>query len=107
MFFVILGVIYLPMALIATALQTNLMWNPVVIFSSIFKTIGPYVVACIVLSFVIVLSFLTRYLLNLINPILGFLLGGFISFYFTLVLMRILGLIYYTNEERLGWFEGV
>jgi hypothetical protein len=31
-------------------------------------------------------------------------LGGFVSFYLLIVEARILGLMYYTNRAKLGWF---
>jgi hypothetical protein len=38
-------------------------------------------------------------------PVLGFVIKVFFSFYMTMVAMRILGLIYHANAQKLGWFE--
>ncbi|MCK5706051.1 MAG: B-box zinc finger protein [Candidatus Aureabacteria bacterium] len=103
--FGVLGIIYYPMAIIATALDTNLFVRPDVILVSIFKVIGPYIVACLLLAAIIVGNKLLGAVLIKISPIVGFITAYSLAFYFIIVEMRILGLIYYTNSERLGWFE--
>ena len=37
-------------------------------------------------------------------PILGTLLGGFVSLYFSVVMARVLGVLHFVNRARLGWF---
>ena len=92
------------MALIASALNTTIYWNPVEMLKSIFRTILPYFIACIVLAFVVCLNLVSDLVLGHINPLLGLVVGGALSFYLAIVEMRILGLIYYTNSDKLGWF---
>jgi hypothetical protein len=36
-------------------------------------------------------------------PLLGKLVGGFIMLYFFIVKCRIIGLLYLTNKDKLGW----
>ena len=38
-------------------------------------------------------------------PVVGSLFGQLGALYFLAVEMRILGLLYYTNRQRIGWFE--
>ncbi|MBN1522822.1 MAG: hypothetical protein JW928_09860 [Candidatus Aureabacteria bacterium] len=113
--FLVLGALYLPMALIETALDTNLYWNPAQTVKSICRTIGPYLVSFIVFCFVAAIFFL-KTMLEAALPFIALsghffvammiiAVQGFLFFYVMVVFMRILGLIYYTNEEQLGWFE--
>jgi len=38
-------------------------------------------------------------------PLLPALVASFLSLYWLTVEMRIIGLLYYTNKEKLGWFS--
>jgi hypothetical protein len=98
------GAIYYPMALLATALNTRLALCPGVIFGSITRTLGPYAAACFVFVLSGVAFSLGMLVLDVMLPILGSVLGFGISMYLSVVEMRILGLLYYTNKERLDWF---
>lgn len=98
------GAIYYPMALLATALHTRLALCPGVIFGSIARTLGPYTAACFVFVLSGVVFSLGMLVLDVMLPILGSVLGFGFSMYLAVVEMRILGLLYYTNKERLDWF---
>jgi len=37
-------------------------------------------------------------------PVVPALLSGFVSLYFLTAEMRLLGVMYYTNKEKLNWF---
>jgi len=38
-------------------------------------------------------------------PVISSLVVSFLSLYFTTLQMRILGILYFTNKDRLGWFN--
>lgn len=99
------GAFYYPMALLATALQTRLALYPQVILASILKVPGPYVAACAILLLTGAVFGMGGSVLGAVNPILGGVFGFGLSFYLAVVEMRILGLLYYTDKERLGWFD--
>lgn len=96
------GLAALPMALLAVALSGSVSaLNPVVIVASIFKVPAQYGVLCLVLALILA----ARQLLDM-SPLPSLpIVGEVISLYFAVVEMRLLGLLYYTNEKRLAWFE--
>jgi hypothetical protein len=100
------GGLYFPMALLATAATDNfLAVNPMVIIPSILRVLGPYLVACGLLGLLVALRWAGELLAELIPvPLLPALLREFVSLYLLCVEMRILGLLYHTHRERLGWF---
>lgn len=104
-----LGLFYLPMGLLGAAIYDSVSGlNPVMIIPSIFKTFGAYLVACTVMVLIAVLRGVFSVVLPRI-PVLfvGSAIEGILSFYFITVEMRILGLLYRTYEERLGWLKGI
>jgi MFS family permease len=119
LFFVFLGLgaFYYPMALLATGLETYLYLNPLAIFTSIFKVLLPYLVACLFMLFVGFVNVAGNILQRLVVAAifsgsffvsLGLVLAqGAVYFYLVAVFMRILGLIYHTNQEKLNWFGEV
>lgn len=101
-----LGVLYLPMALIAAALYESFeALNPVRVFGGIVKTMPVYLVATATLGGVFVLEAVAETYLSDSVPVLGPLAAGALSLYAIMVEMRILGLLYLTHRKRLGWFE--
>jgi hypothetical protein len=101
------GGLYFPMALLVVGTTDNFLGlHPLVVVPSILRVIGPYLVVCLILA-----------------VLLGVRIGGgvlaisvrrwvwpavvleFVSLYLLCVEMRILGLLYYTNRERLNWFS--
>ena len=100
----ILGVLYFPMALLAAVLcDGSRGFSPVLVVSSVVKTAPGYLVACVVLAAVLGVWFFVRPLLHAVPSGLGVLFSGMISLYLFMVEARILGLLYQTYEERLGW----
>jgi len=99
------GVFYYPLAIVSTALSMNIHLNPFKMLIAIFKIFIPYMVACIILGLIFGINYFFIKILNNIFPILGLLVNAFLSFYITIVEMRILGILYYTNSDRLGWEE--
>ena len=97
---------YVPMALVAlTIIGLGGALNPFLVLFSILKVFGQYLVACLLIAVLIALRVASaRYLAGL-GLIVGAVADGFLSLYFIVVEMRILGLIYCANEDRLGWFR--
>ncbi|MCW5557265.1 MAG: DUF4339 domain-containing protein [Verrucomicrobiae bacterium] len=102
----LLGLAYFPMAILGVALSDSLgALSPVFVARSIAAVPGPYAVAGVVLFG---LSFLqgAGYALatRVPVPLAEDLWGAFNSLYFGFVQARILGVLYWSQRERLGWF---
>ncbi len=104
-----LGLFYQPMALMSVAMHSSLAgFSPKIVFRAIFKTFFAYLVTCIVMCGIFVVSGVGGLLTALIPiPFVGTIIQGTLSFYLLAVEMRILGLLYYTYEDRLGWFKDI
>lgn len=103
-----LGFLYFPMALLAAAMSNS--WsavNPLVVLPAITRLNLQYVLACVVFFALVLVRFLSEALLNAVLPIpvLPTLITSFMALYFLAVEVRLLGLLYYTNRKRLGWFS--
>jgi FHA domain-containing protein/B-box zinc finger protein len=117
---VLLGCLYFPMAFLAVAMKdTVLAANPLVVVPAILKIPFQYLVASILLMSV----FGFRQLGSLLSGVAGavslsthdisvfFIALGvqaawaFLSVYLLTVNMRVLGLLYNANKEKLGWFS--
>ena len=103
----ILGILYVPMGLIAVAMFNSLMvLSPHIIFPSIKRILSDYLIACLFLVLILAFEQIGKAVISKVNiPILGIPIYSFLILYFIAVEMRILGLIYYTNRRRLGWFQ--
>ncbi len=98
------GILYYPMALIAMSPSDSVSFvNPVFVLPSIIKVFRDYIAACLVLLLVIMVRFFSMFFFPDI-PLVSSVVTNFLSLYFILVEMRILGLLYFANQERLGWF---
>jgi hypothetical protein len=102
-----LGFLYFPMALLAAAMSNN--WfavNPLVVLPAITRLNLQYVLACVIFFALVLVRFLSESLLHAVLPVpvLPSVITGFLALYFLMVEMRLLGLLYYTNRKRLGWF---
>lgn len=102
------GLFYLPMVLLAT-----------VIFNSLFTALNPFLsvpaISRIFLRYLVVVLLLGATVIG--HELLGDLLAermhslaalpvvSFISFYLGIIQARILGLIYRTSKDRIGWFN--
>jgi len=96
-----LGLFLLPMGLLLTTMNGSLAGlNPFTVCWSIAKVWRAYLVACLIMPLVPALFYVFS-LIPLVGPIMGTVLG----LWPMMVVMRIIGLIYLTNEKRLGWFE--
>jgi hypothetical protein len=102
----IFGCFYLPMALIAVSMYGSLMaLNPLLIVPSMVKTVGPYIVACLMVAVLGAVKAGMTYLLELAIPIpvVPAIIAGFVSLYFVTMEMRVLGLLYYYKKDELRW----
>lgn len=98
------GTFFAPMALLSGGLGQRHHLNPLAMLSAIFKVFGVYLIALAALWLVVTVNMYVLALLLKTFPLLVvILLDVVVSFYFTIVMMRVLGLIYYVNSERLGW----
>jgi hypothetical protein len=101
-----LGGLYLPMALLAVAMFDSLAAvNPMLVIPSIFRVPAAYAGVCVGMAAVMGVGHIVDVLADLIRiPILSSIGFGLLGLYFQVVAMRILGLFYYTQQERLRWF---
>jgi pSer/pThr/pTyr-binding forkhead associated (FHA) protein len=113
------GCLYFPMAFLAVAtLDSAAAANPLVVVPSIFKVPLEYAVTVVLLGsvfgawalgdFIIKLLFpanvmLTRSVAMLLASFGAKIFWGFVNLYLLTVTMRILGLLYLTRKEQLGW----
>jgi len=103
----LLGLFCLPMSLLTVSLADSVAGlNPLVIFSGISKVPGPYIVTCLILLGVTGFGGIVQIGLEATGiPLLPMILSMPISLYGLTVGMRVLGLLYYTNKEKLAWFS--
>jgi hypothetical protein len=104
----LLGALLAPMGMLALALfDTVAALNPLALVWSILRIPLHYLVAAA--AFVLVVG-AYQYLGDAVGslipvPVLPSLLNGFISLYLMTAGMRILGLLYLTEKDKLGWFS--
>lgn len=115
----ILGCLYFPMAFLVVAMKDNVMaCNPLVVVPSILRVPGQYLVT--VVLFASIFGF--QQIGDLISSAAGSvaftttdmklmfmafglrIIWSFISIYLLTVNMRIMGLLYLTQKEKLGWY---
>ena len=102
--FLVFGLFYYPMGLLSAAIFRSLAaLNPVTIIGSILKVPGSYLMAFGVFVLIFIFGNASENIFSLI-PYLGSLISSILAFYFLMVELRILGLIYYANRDRLDWF---
>ena len=102
----LIGAFYFPMALLAVAMADSLMAiNPLIVFSAILKVPGAYTISVIVCGFLVLLrTWIPSLFEDVRIPIIPtFVLAG-IALFVIMIEMRILGVLYYTNKEKFGWF---
>ncbi len=115
---IIFGCVYLPMAFLAVAMKDNVMAsNPLVVVPSILRVPLEYLVTAILVVGMFGVRFLgdrisgemavqafeTRSMSEMLMLFCLRALWAFLSVYLLTVTMRILGLLYLTKRDRLGW----
>jgi len=99
----VLCTLYQPMALLAMSMLGSVAaLNPIHMLPAIFRVPGDYLIACLIFLVLFFMKGVFHFLVAI--PILGPFLDNFIMLYLLTVEMRILGLIYYSNKEKLAWF---
>lgn len=100
----IAGLVYMPMALMASALHESILAaNPLVVLPAILKAPLQYSVT---IAFLAVVALSSAALQGALAQ-LGFfavVLVVAVSLYFAIVQARVLGLLYYFNDEAFNWF---
>lgn len=102
------GAVLAPMGMLALSMFDHFgALNPVSLTWSILRVPGPYLVAAGAFEFILLVNvFAKPWVYRLIPlPILPALVSGFLNLYFIAVSMRILGLLYANNKDKLGWFR--
>jgi hypothetical protein len=103
----ILGAVFWPMAVLAVAMFDSVTaLNPMVVVPAVFKVFLEYLVVLVVFGVIYGVRFVCAIVLpDLIPvPVVPQLILALLALYFTAVMMRMLGLMYYTKKVRLGWF---
>jgi hypothetical protein len=117
---IILGCLYFPMAFLAVAMKDNVMAsNPLVVVPSILRVPLPYLVTVVLFASI----FGVQQIGNIISSgagtltltttkgsvflmAIGFkIIWSFVKVYLLTVNMRIMGLLYLTQKEKLGWYD--
>src|ERR1044071_3097712 len=116
----VLGCLYFPMALLAVAMKDSpLAANPLVVVPAIFKVPLEYILTVIVLAAIMGLRALGEPMIAAVFPrgltthsmakLFAYLgatgLWKLTAVYLLAVNMRILGLLYLTKKQKLGWFD--
>jgi hypothetical protein len=102
------GCLYFPMAFLAVAMfDTLVALNPRFVLGSILLVPREYSVAALVFGTILLLRWVSetglRMLLHI--PLAPTLLADLLGLCLLIILARILGLLYLTQKDRLGWFK--
>ncbi len=99
------GLLYLPMALLGVCLTENfLMASPHVVIPAMLKVPVEYVTACAALAAVVALRWFGVPAVESQVSFFGGIVAEFLALYCLVFEMRVLGVLYYTRQRRLGWF---
>jgi hypothetical protein len=105
---ILYGCVCFPMALLAVSVFDSVAAvNPLLVIPSILRIPLQYLLTVLLLGGVLALRWTGEaFLENLLPiPILVRIVFGFAGLYLLTVEMRILGLLYLANKDRLGWFN--
>lgn len=99
------GLIYLPIGLLYVTLNDSVfaILNVHILIPSIGRIVGHYLGVWLALSALYVIGIIAALILGLI-PILGLFIANLFAFYLSIVQFRLIGLMYFKNEEQLDWF---
>lgn len=106
----VLGILYLPMALLATAMSDSFTGlNPFAVFPPIARMPLEYISLCAMLGLVVGIQLAFEFVIGRL-PIphidwIAALPNGFVSLYLVTVTARALGILYCTKQEKFGWFD--
>ncbi len=105
---ILAGMVYFPMGVLAVAMHDSVLAvNPLVVIPAMFKAPLEYFVILVLAACVLGSRLLGMFVFPLVIPVFALpnLLGMFFALYFLTVMMRLLGLMYYTKREKLGWLR--
>jgi hypothetical protein len=105
---IVYGCVCFPMAFLAVSMFSSVAAvNPLLVIPSILRIPLQYLLTVLLLGGVLALRWTGEaFLENLLPiPILVRIVFGFAGLYLLTVEMRILGLLYLANKDRLGWFN--
>lgn len=102
-----LGAVYYPMAFLAMAMFDSAgAINPLVVFPAMIRIPIEYLAVLLLTAIIILVRVAQGYFIQLLGiPVLPTLITSFVGLYFLTVQGRMLGLLYFTKRERLGWFR--
>jgi len=103
-----LGYAYFPMAFLAVSMLDSVVAaNPLLVLQGILKMPWNYLLTAAVFGGVMVVKWTgDEYLPHFLPvPLVPAILSSFLGLYLLTVFMRILGLLYRDNKEKLGWFD--
>lgn len=103
---ILVGFLYLPMALLAVGiLDTVGAVNPMVVAPAIGRCLAPYTILLLMLGLVAGISAGLDWLLETLIPVpfLPGVVSSLFSLYFLTVFVRLMGVFYYSNRHRIGW----
>jgi len=99
------AVFYTPMALLAAILAESLLAaEPYTVLSAIFKIPVQYFLTCLLIIAVMTAEVLFAKFVPSVPPFTE-IFEWFVSLYTSIVVMHLLGTVYYRNRERIGWFR--
>lgn len=99
------GLAYLPMALIAVAMNgTITAVNPLVVVPAIARVFLHYIVAFIVLALIVYVRGVAEQYIGGGGVLVYLVLDPLLMIYVLMLEMRLLGLLYRCNAERIGWY---
>jgi len=102
---IIIGLLYMPMGLIGVSTSDSVRaLNPAIVIPSILKVTRGYLITCTALFLIVIISGIVEMFLIMPIALFSTVISKFISFYFFIIEIRIIGLLYYANKERLSWF---
>jgi hypothetical protein len=101
----LLGVAYLPMAVLGVAMADSVSGaNPLLVIPSILRVPLEYFVTCLILVVAFAANYLGQFALGFVPiPFATSLVSWFLFLYCLLVSMRLVGILYWTNRDRLKW----
>ena len=103
------GLLYLPMALLAVTIYDSLAaLIPMLIVISVLRVPLEYAATCLAIGLLYGIFALASYQLGeaVQSPLVTSIVGEFFSLYTFTVVMRMVGLLFYTRRDRLGWEMG-
>jgi hypothetical protein len=103
----VFGCAYFPMAYLGVSIFDSVAaLNPLLVMPSIFKIPWAYLLTTVLMGGVLLVHRAADSLPEQVPiPVLPGLVGRFFGLYLLTVMMRMLGLLYRANRQRLGWFE--